>query len=588
MCGIYGYLGNHNNAAHTVIEGLRRLEYRGYDSWGVAAVAEGRFTLARHIGPVNITDITTVPTGCAALGHTRWATHGGITVHNAHPHLDCSGDLALVHNGIVENAETLRQPLIAAGHVFHSETDSEIIVHLIEQERHHAPSLHHAVLAAFRQLQGVNGIAILDRTGDYIVAATSGSPLVITLSNGEAHIASDPSALQGADPPIIVLEDGQLAIMERSSVRVMDMQLGSWVTPRTLPRQASNVSEPLQPGEHWMWREICEQPRLLRHLADDIATEASALAHAIRDASSVTWVGCGTAYHAALYGRYALASTGERSHAVPGSEFAFLADAVDPGGILIALSQSGETIDVLDAVHYAHHQGASVIALVNASWSTLARVADSVIRLRAGPEQCVLATKSFLAKIAIITLIEAALSNDLSAGQQALHDAASHIESILTPAFQKHMVDLASHVATQEHLYCLGRGRSTAIALECALKIKEGSYLHAEGFSSGELKHGVIALITNGTYCILFCPADTSEAAIISAAMEVRARGAFTIGIAQHQHNAFTEWLPVSLQGPGWWLAATVVAQTLAYRLAILRGHNPDRPRNLAKSVTVR
>ncbi|MCL4541934.1 MAG: isomerizing glutamine--fructose-6-phosphate transaminase, partial [Chloroflexi bacterium] len=464
MCGIYGYLGNRSNAAQTVIEGLRRLEYRGYDSWGVAAVAGGYFDLTRRTGPVDVTDIT-LPKGSAALGHTRWATHGDITVHNAHPHLDCSGGLALVHNGIVENAESLRQPLIAAGHTFHSETDSEVIVHLIEQERHHGPSLHHAVLAAFRQLQGINGIAILDRTGDCIVAATSGSPLVVALNNGEAHIASDPSALQSANSSIIVLEDGQLAIVERSNVRVMDMQLGSWVTPHILPSQVSNVSKPLKPGEHWMWREICEQPRLLRLLADDAAAESLALAQAIRNATSVTCVGCGTAYHASLYGRYALASAGERSHAVPGSEFAFLADAAGPGGVLIALSQSGETIDVLDAVHYAHHQGATVIALVNAHWSTLARVADKVIRLRAGPEQCVLATKSFLAKIAIITLIEAALRNDLTSGQHILRDAASHIESILTSVFQEHITDLASHMASQEHLYCLGRGRSTAIAL---------------------------------------------------------------------------------------------------------------------------
>ncbi|MCL4543067.1 MAG: glutamine--fructose-6-phosphate transaminase (isomerizing) [Chloroflexi bacterium] len=587
MCGIYGYLGRGGGAASTVVEGLKRLEYRGYDSWGVAAVEGGHVALARRTGRVDAEGLG-LPEGRSALGHTRWATHGGVTESNAHPHMDCNGTLALVHNGIVENAEELRQRLSARGHVFQSETDSEAIIHLVEEELRSAPSLHHAVLAAFCQLAGVNGVAVLDRSGERLVAATSGSPLVVALTGGEAHLASDPAALYGVSNQMIVLEDGQLAVIERETVRVMDMRLGSWVTPRLLPLEGDASDVTLGEGEHWMWREMAEQPRLLRLLSTDAVEEAARLAQDIRDATSVTWVGCGTAYHASLYARYVLAAAGERSHAVPGSEFAFLADAVGPGGLLLALSQSGETIDILDALHYARKQGARVTALVNAGWSTLARLADSAVRLRAGPERCVLATKSFLAKVGIITLIEAALLGDMASGQRALRDAADTIEEILGDRYQGRIIGLAERVANQEHLYCLGRGRSTAIALEAALKIKEGSYLHAEGFSSGELKHGVIALISAGTPCLLLAPADGSGPALIAAAMEVRARGAFTIGIAQRVHAAFDEVLPVMLSGPGWWLAAAVVAQTLAYRVALLRGHDPDRPRNLAKSVTVR
>ncbi len=587
MCGIYGYLGDRADATALVVDGLRRLEYRGYDSWGVATASAGRLGLTRRTGRVDTASIA-LPSGRSALGHTRWATHGGVTEANAHPHLDCDGRLALVHNGIVENAATLRAALQARGHHFASETDSESVVHLVEEELRSAPSLHHAVLAAFRQLEGVNGIAVLDGDGEALVAATSGSPLVIGLGNGEAHLASDPAALAGSAQTVVLLEDGQLAIVERDRVRVLDMALGAWVRPRSIPPTTAAAETTLSAGDHWMRQEIAEQPRLLRLLARDAATEATALAEAIRDATSVTWVGCGTAYHAALYGRYVLAQAGERSHAVPGSEFAYLADAVGPGGLLLALSQSGETIDVLDALRFARARGARVTALVNAAWSTLARLADDCVRLRAGPERCVLATKSFTAKLGIITLTAAAARGEIEEGQAALLTAAAGIEALLQPDSLARIRSLAGRLASSEHLFCLGRGRGTAIALEAALKIKEGSYLHAEGFSSGELKHGVIALIETGTPCLLFAPDDETRPAMDAAAMEVQARGALTVAFAPQSAPGYAHTLSIPTRGDSWWLVATVAAQLLAYQLAVLRGHDPDRPRNLAKSVTVR
>jgi glutamine---fructose-6-phosphate transaminase (isomerizing) len=587
MCGIYGYVGARNDAAALVAAGLRRLEYRGYDSWGVAGTLEGRLQVARRTGRVDTTGVP-MPAGRAALGHTRWATHGGVSEANAHPHVDCTGRLALVHNGIIENAAALRSRLRAGGHHLRSATDTEVVVHLIEDELKTAPSLHHAVLAAFRQLEGINGIAVLDASDGTLVAATSGSPLVVAMGDGEAHLASDPAALHGVGRRVVLLEDGNLAVIEPERLRVLDMALGAWVQPRSLPAEAVTADVVLAAGEHWMWREVGEQPRVLRLLADVAAADATILAESIRAASSVTWVGCGTAYHAALYGRYVLAQAGERSHAVPGSEFSYLADAVGPGGLLLALSQSGETIDVLDALRVARARGTHVTALVNAGWSTLARLADDCIRLRAGPERCVLATKSFLAKLAVITLVEAALRGDPREGQTALRNAAAAIETLLAPGYQEGVLALASRLAAGEHMFCLGRGRSTAIALEAALKIKEGSYVHAEGISSGELKHGVIALVEPGTPCLLIAPPDDTQPAIVAAAMEVQARGAFTVGIAPEPVTGCAETLLVPACGSGWWLAATVVTQTLAFHLALLRGHDPDMPRNLAKSVTVR
>jgi glucosamine--fructose-6-phosphate aminotransferase (isomerizing) len=462
------------------------------------------------------------------------------------------------------------------------------VAHLIEEELGAAPSLHHAVLAAFRQLEGVNGIAVLDGAGEALVAATSGAPLVVGLGRGEAYLASDPAALAGAVERVVLLADGQLALVEPGRVRVLDMALGAWVAPRPLPLEASAEPAALAEGEHWMAREMAEQPRLLRLLAAEAAAEAAGLAAAIRAAGSVTWVGCGSAYHAALYGRYALARAGERSHAVPGSEFAYLADAVGPGGLLLALSQSGETIDVLDALRVARAQGARVTALVNAAWSTLARQADACVRLRAGPERCVLATKSFLAKLGLITLVAAALRGELPAGQAALREAAAVAEGLLGPEGQRGIAALAQELGGREHLFCLGRGRGTAIALEAALKIKEGSYLHAEGFAAGELKHGVIALVEPGTPCLLLAPEDETRPALVGAAMEVQARGALTVALAPEPVPGCARTLVVPRCGEGWWLAATVAAQLLAYHLAVLRGHDPDRPRNLAKSVTVR
>lgn len=586
MCGIYGYVGARDDASALVVAGLHRLEYRGYDSWGVAAVAAGHVTLTRRTGRVDAAGVD-LPVGRAALGHTRWATHGGVTEANAHPHLDCRRRLALVHNGIVENAASLRAQLAARGHQLRSETDSEAVVHLIEEELLTAPGLQHAVLAAFRRLEGVNGIAVLDSRDGVLVAATTGAPLVVAVGGGEAHLASDPAALEGVAERLVLLDDGHLAVVEPHGVRVLNMALGAWVQPRTVPATVRAVEASLGAGEHWMWREIGEEANLLRLLATAAEGEARRLAEDIRAASSVTWVGCGTAYHAALYGRYVLAQARERSHAVPGSEFPYLADAVGPGGLLLALSQSGETIDVLDATKVAHARGAKVTALVNATWSTLARVADACVDLRAGPERCVLATKSWLAKLAIITLVDAALRGDVTAGQRDLQEAAKAIEGLLAPGYQQHVAALAGRLAA-EHLYCLGRGRSTAIALEAALKIKEGSYIHAEGFSSGELKHGVIALIEPGTPCLLVAPPDETQPALVAAAMEVQARGALTIALAPTPIAGGEETLVVPACGSGWWLAASVVAQTLAYHLTLVRGHDPDRPRNLAKSVTVR
>lgn len=587
MCGIYGYIGERQDAASLVVEGLRRLVYRGYDSWGVAAAINGQLQLTRRTGAVDTGGVA-LPVGPSALGHTRWATHGAVTEANAHPHVDCSGRLALVHNGIVENAVSLRAHLQASGHQFASETDSEVIVHLIEEQLLSAPSLHHAMLAAFGQLHGINGVAVLDAAGDVLVAATNGAPLAVGLGLGEAYVASDLAAIPVSVETLVVLEDGQVAIVEPETVRVLDMTLGAWVAPRALPPQTREDQVSLPAGEHWMEREIQEQPRLLRLLATDAAAEATAMAAAIRDASSVAWVGCGTSYHASLYGRYLLARSGERSHAIPGSEFAYVAGGVGRGSLLFALSQSGETIDILDAVRTAHGQGARVTALVNAGWSTLARQADTCIRLRAGPERCVLATKSFLAELGVITLMDAALRGDTAKGGQTLRAAADATEELLVPASRERIRDLARIISASNHLFCLGRGRSTAIALEAALKIKEGSYIHAEGFSSGELKHGVIALIEPGIPCLLFAPEDETQPAVVSAALEVAARGALTVAIAPAVLPGIAHTVVVEHCGEGWWLAASVVAQLLAYELAVLRGHDPDRPRNLAKSVTVR
>jgi glucosamine--fructose-6-phosphate aminotransferase (isomerizing) len=603
MCGIFGYVGERDAAPQLVLAGLKKLEYRGYDSWGIAAREQGggvpaRLLVEKHTGKIGAAT-TGLPSSRAALGHTRWATHGGVTEANAHPHLDCQGRLAIIHNGIIENHAELRRELLATGHTFASQTDTEVVCHLLEEELTSGDDasalagcdrLVRAVISVFRGLDGLSAIGVLDPQLDCIAAAKNGSPLVLGYGPDGNFLASDSSALLEHTRQLTFLEDGQAALLTRGSISVYEVASGEAVQePKVWDITWQQEVDSLDGHPHYMSKEIAEQPPVLRRLAAERADAAQRLADAIVGASTVHLVGCGSAAHAARCGEYLFSRIASRqANCVVGSEFGYLADFLDERSLVVGLSQSGETIDLLDSMKSAQRRGARLSALVNVEGSSLYRLVDDPILLGAGPERCVLATKSFTAKLGVLLMAAYAARGRLEAGRALLEQAADEIQSFLGGGRVEQVRDLARRIAHAEHLYVIGRGPSYPMALEAALKIKEVSYMHAEGFAGGELKHGVIALIDAGTPCIVLAPNDETFRAILSGAEEIKARGGYIIGISPFESDVWDEHIAVADVGEAASIVNAVPPQVLAYELALTRGLDPDKPRNLAKSVTVK
>jgi glucosamine--fructose-6-phosphate aminotransferase (isomerizing) len=601
MCGIFGYVGAREEAPQLVLAGLKKLEYRGYDSWGIAArqttAAPGRLLVEKHVGKIGQAT-TSLPASRAALGHTRWATHGGVTESNAHPHMDCQGRLAVIHNGIVENHAELRRELIAKGHTFVSQTDTEVVCHLLEEELRQegedtldpCERLIRALITVFRRLDGLNAIGVLDPQLECIAAAKNGSPLVLGWGEGGNYLASDSSALLDHTRKLTFLEDGQAALVSGSAITVYDVSSGEAIRePRVWDITWDQEVDSLDGHPHYMAKEIAEQPSVLRRLAAQQAAAAQRLADSIMQASTVHLVGCGSAAHAARCGEYLFSRIASRqANCVVGSEFGYLEDFLDERSVVVGLSQSGETIDLLESMKAARLRRARLSALVNVEGSSLYRLVDDPILLGAGPERCVLATKSFTAKLAVLLMTAYAARGRIEAGRALVEQAADEIQSLLTDGRVDQIRALARRIASAEHLYVIGRGPSYPMALEAALKIKEVSYLHAEGFAGGELKHGVIALIDEGTPCIVLAPNDETFRAILSGAEEIKARGGYIIGISPFASDVWDEHIGVADVGEAASLVNAVPPQILAYELALTRGLDPDKPRNLAKSVTVK
>jgi glucosamine--fructose-6-phosphate aminotransferase (isomerizing) len=592
MCGIFGYVGRDTDAAGIVLRGLKKLEYRGYDSWGVAVAHEGQVALQKSVGKIGEA-VAALPPSAIGLGHTRWATHGGVTEPNAHPHLDCTGRLAIIHNGIVANYRALRDPLIRAGHRFASETDTEVIAHLLEECVEAAPAgpsrLATGLMAAFRRLEGLNAIAVLDgRTGE-LAAAKSGSPLVVGWSDDGNLLASDYSALLEHTRRVTFVEDRQAVLINGAGIHLYDVESGAELAPQVTEVEWEAAATELSGYPDFMSKEIHEQPAVLKRVAAGHRPHALRLAAMLREARDVFVVGCGTAGHAALAAQYLLARIAAmRVTFATGSEFSYLADFVSKGALVIAMSQSGETIDVIETARVARSRGARVAALVNVEGSTLWRMADYALPLGAGPERCVLATKSFTAKLAVLLMTAYELAGQPEVGVRLVDGAADEVARMLTDDRRDLIRQIAEHVYLREHLFVIGRGPSYPLALETALKVKEVSYVHAEGFAGGELKHGVIALIEPGTPCLVLAPCDETHDDILAGAMQVKARGAMLIGVSPEPHEAFDYHIAVADLGPATAIVNAVPGQVLGYYLALLRGHDPDKPRNLAKSVTVK
>ncbi|HSX40175.1 MAG TPA: glutamine--fructose-6-phosphate transaminase (isomerizing), partial [Candidatus Saccharimonadales bacterium] len=563
MCGIFGYVGNKQEAARDVLAGLKLLEYRGYDSWGIAVKRGKKLLVDKHTGKIGQAQ-TDLPQSTLGIGHTRWATHGGVTVANAHPHIDCNSEVAVIHNGIIENFSQLKEELIKKGHVFVSETDTEVAAHLIE-EYLKKEGFTSAVRDAFNDLKGLNAIVVAYAPSSEIIAAKNGSPLVVGVGNNEFFVASDAAGIVKHTKKVVFLEDNQMAVLGKQ-LKLLTLPTGEEIKPvfHTLNWKFEEAT--LGNYKHFLLKEISEQPRVVENIALNYSGETKKLADLIDKAFGTFMLGCGTASYAALAGTYFFSAIAKKHiNFTIGSEFNYLEDYVAKGTLVIPISQSGETIDVVEPVGHAKQKGATIAAIVNVLGSTLYRQADYDIILGAGVEKAVVGTKSFTAMVAILLLTAYTLANKQEKGRQLLHKASQNISEILKDNYVEKIKELAGKLSKKEHVYVIGRGLSYATALETSLKIKETSYVHAEGFAGGELKHGVISLIEKGTPCIVLAPNDETYDDVISNAQEVKARGGFIIGIGPRNNDAFDYFLQTADIEEATMIPQVVISQLLAY-----------------------
>lgn len=601
MCGIFGYVGKKTSAPSIVLDGLKRLEYRGYDSWGVAVVPNAAdaktIVVKKKAGKIGAADVGDLPKGTLAFGHTRWATHGGVTDINAHPHLDCTKTIAVIHNGIVENYEALKAQLLKKGHAFVSETDTEVIVHLVEEyikrfstsPRDSAPAFSKAVQAAFNDLEGLNAIILIDTKSHEMVAARNGSPLVVGFGNGENFLASDPAALLPHTKQVHFLEDGQMAIVGKDTIHIFDARTGQQIRP--IKQLLTWTKKEAEKGKfaYFMLKEIYEQPGLIAEIASESSEQAELFAEKLTKAFRVYMVGAGTSSNAARAASYIFSKiAGRLVNWGIASEFEHRLDVISDKSILVALSQSGETMDLLEIVKKAKKRNITIMALTNVIGSSLWRTADFKLPIGAGPEKGVASTKAFTSKVAHLILIAHAMSGNVKKGQRMLMTAAKSANDVIAPKSVDHIKMLAKKLKNAEHMFVIGRGISFPTALESALKIKEISYIHAEGVAAGELKHGPLALVTKGIPCLVYVPADETYRETLSTAMEMKARGGYIIGVSSKPDEVFDEYIKVADAGEATIIPNVIAAQLLAYYLTMERGFDPDMPRNLAKSVTVK
>jgi glucosamine--fructose-6-phosphate aminotransferase (isomerizing) len=609
MCGIVGYIG-HREAISIILPGLRRLEYRGYDSAGAATVAGRSLDVRKRTGKIAALETVIAvdpPRGTLGIGHTRWATHGRPSDANAHPHVDCHAEVAIVHNGIIENYRQVRKTLAAEGHRFRSETDTEVIAHLVE--RYRADGLATAVLRAARELQGAYAIAcIAADTPDTLVAMRRGSsPLVIGFGQGEMFVASDVPALLGRTREVLVLDEDELAILTPAGLTLRSLD-GAPLhrRPTTIAWDGETAEKSGYP--HFMLKEIFEQPDAVRNTmrgrldAQEPDVQIPELGLKDRDLAGLNrlcFVACGTSWHAALVGKYLVEAFARLPVEVDvASEFRYRRPVIDSRVLTVPISQSGETADTLAALREARRHGSRAVAICNVVGSSLAREADGVVYTRAGIEIGVASTKAFTAQLVAVTLMALKLGLARSfldpATARQMVKALAELPDLLSVVLQQSdaIRRVAERFAQHDDFLYLGRGPHFPIALEGALKLKEISYIHAEGYAAGEMKHGPIALVDSRMPVVAIAPRGETYDKMASNIEEIQARDGIVIAVATAGDEELQAKADVMIPVPPTleWLQPILLAlplQLLAYHIGVLRGCDVDQPRNLAKSVTV-
>ncbi len=611
MCGIVGYIGN-RNAVKAVIHGLHKLEYRGYDSVGIAVINNKKVEIYKDEGRVKILDkiVPSTLDSSIAIGHTRWATHGKPSKINAHPQSDCSGEIVIAHNGIIENFRELKEILLKEGHIFRSETDSEVLAHLIEKFYKETKDLAKAVKITLDKVIGTYGIVVMSsREPDKLIAARSSSPIIIGVGEGENFVASDATAIIKYTKRIIYIEDGEMAIITKDNIEIFNkdnIKLDKKI--ESLNWSAKEIEKNGYPT--FMLKEIYEQPAsfsntLAGHI--DIKNGTSHLGgminlfpgNEIHDIRRIVIIGCGTSWHAGLMGEYYFENmTGLPTEVEYASEFRYRNPAIDKETFVIAISQSGETIDTLAAIKEAKDKGAKVFGIVNVVGSTISREVDEGLYIHVGPEIGVASTKAFLSQVQALFLIalyigrkkRLSIEDGIKFGQE-LRKLPDIIESVLQSTKEK-IKKLAEKYYNYTSFLYLGRGFNFPVALEGALKLKEISYIHAEGYPAGEMKHGPIALIDENFPTFFIAPNDTFFQKSISNIQEIKARNGKIILLTDSNAKVDKDLVDdiiiiPTVQEEFYPFIETIPIQLFAYYIAIKKDRDVDKPRNLAKSVTV-
>jgi glutamine---fructose-6-phosphate transaminase (isomerizing) len=609
MCGIVGYVG-HRECQPILIEGLKRLEYRGYDSAGVAVYKDGQLQIVKAAGKIRQLEarLQQQPvSGRFGMGHTRWATHGEPNDTNAHPHTDEAKNVALVHNGIIENFATLKSALIAEGHAFATDTDTEVLAHLIEKYLKRGLKLERAVGAALRDVEGTYGIVVMCASEPgVLVGARNGSPMVLGIADGEYYLASDVAAIVEHTRQVIYLDDGEMSVLTPDGFHT------ATIAHKPVEKEVVDVDwdlSQIEKGgfEHFMLKEIMEQPDAVRNATRGRLIVSEGLARLgglnlkmeqLRDVRRIIILGCGTSWHAGLIGEYML----EEFARIPveveyASEFRYRNPIIDEGTLVLVISQSGETIDTLAAMREARRRGAKALGIVNVVGSTIARESDGGVYIHAGPEIGVASTKAFTSQVTVLALLTLLLGRHRGLSRDYGIEIARELSALpgkIERALQARdsVRRIAELYGRHDNFIYLGRGFHFPVALEGALKLKEISYIHAEGYPAAEMKHGPIALIDENMPVVFICTRDSAYEKVMSNMMEVRARKGRIIAIATEgdaevqsraDHVLYVPATIPMLQP----ILSVIPLQLLAYDIAVARGCDVDQPRNLAKSVTV-
>jgi len=611
MCGIVGYIG-YREAWPVVLKGLKRLEYRGYDSAGIAIINTNGFNVYKKAGKVSVLESYTDGkdrTGKIAIGHTRWATHGVPSDRNSHPHSSNDKRLHIIHNGIIENYSTLKQELSQRGHVFESDTDTEVLIHLVEEiQNMEQINLLEAVQLAMAEVVGAYAIVILDRENpDQLIAARKGSPLVIGVGNGEYFVASDATPIVEYVKNVIYLNDNEVALIKRDKILIKHLDN---IVHTPLIHELELKLEALEKGgfDHFMLKEIFEQPRSVRDcLRGRIYPELGKVelggikeyAEKLKNIDRIIIIACGTSWHAGLAGEYLI----EEFARIPveveyASEFRYRNPIINENDVIIAISQSGETADTMAAIEIAKERGATIFGICNVAGASIPRITHAGVYTHAGPEIGVASTKAFTAQVTVLTLIALYIAQQkgtlttskLTSLLTELDTIPGKIETVLTS--NELIKNIAAQIKGASNCLFLGRGSGFPVALEGALKLKEISYIHAEGYPAAEMKHGPIALIDADMPVIFIATKNSSYEKVISNIQEVKARKGQVIAIVTQGDTVVSKMADDYIEIPDsdeafLPLLATIPLQLLAYHIAVMRGCNVDQPRNLAKSVTV-